>query len=508
MGFNTDLDTEALESQREAGPSGVNIQNIDRNIALQQSRAISHDCEGSRCICQRYENGELAVVVMNQNRGQNQEWEDVYQNVRRGRNFQNRSGCCNPNHPNLNPNYQNPVDLVRTPGRQHEPEENIYERLDNDEDESDNVEVGSDENLERFQNSIDNHTYERINNRPWYRNYIESRDLSQYDQPRNFYFEASRNMRSQFCPYRMNRLGRNCFSTENIAIASYRRHIYQSGRNCTCPFCRHLCHQCFNLHDRLRYQDSGHTVSFANSRHYIYQVSRNCRCSFCRGDSPCSRFPLSSNRIEEYLRRECQCRDPVNCTCGNRFFSNSNSAIYVGRLDFEQLMNTHLYASPSIYIGRMERSLVANLTVSSGSSSNASTESSGSSGNASAYNELRSAMNRPLSQNNPSTSSVRCQHTCDDSCIRNQGGSVSANVCQFLGRCERTDCQHGGRVSVHWWFINKWLPSWGFQNSDRSADRSTERNTETFQGEGGPSEQQQDSDSEEPERLGYNYSAN
>ncbi|XP_033230534.1 uncharacterized protein LOC117181705 [Belonocnema kinseyi] len=472
---------------------------------------------------------------MNQNRNaSNQERDDAYQNVGRGnRSFQNRQNG-NQNHPNLNPNYQNPVDLIRNYQRyrqQQEPEENIYERLDND-DENDDVEVLRNENLASLQNSSDNHTYERIDDRSVYRagpqnrnnlpiannlpgpnvlNEIEARNFSHYDQPRNLYLESARTLRSQFCPYQLGRLARNCFSTENITYASYRRYVYQVGRNCSCPVCRHLCHQCFNMHDRLRYQDPGNSATLGSSRNYIYQVARSCKCTFCRGEFPYSRFPINSNRLVESLRRECECRDPGNCP---RCLS-SNSAIYIGR--FDQSVNNPIYGNPTIYIGRAERSCASGLNslASGGVSANAdsasasastsgsnSTSSSNPVAVSSASNESTSSSARATaSQNVPSSSAasvypvnnaVNRHHICDDSCIRNQG-NLNSGVCQFLERCERAECQHAGRLSLHWWFVNKWLPSWVTQNADRNSERNVESNPKIEE----PPEQP-DSDSEDP----------
>ncbi|XP_024939156.1 uncharacterized protein LOC112494110 [Cephus cinctus] len=452
---------------------------------------------------------------MNQNRNaSNQDRGDEgYQNTGRvHRLYQNRP--LGQNHPNLNPNYQNPVDLIRNYNRdrqlQQEPEENIYERLDDDDDEV----VVSERNLpNNFANcrSEDNHTYERIDNRFWYRGGInnsrnnnshnphvpgpsalhdlDSRNFGQYDQPRNVYLDASRGISSQQCLSRLGRLGRNCFSTENIASTSNRRYIYQLGHNCMCQFCRHLdaryiCHYCHTMHDRLRYQDAGNTGTIGNSRHYIYQVSRNCRCAFCRGESPYARFPINSARLSESFRRDCHCRNSANCTCRNRFLSSSNPAIYIGRIDraaIAQTVNNPLYANPTIYVGRIERSCVAGLNnLAAGSNS---TDSSASTLNPSTSNSngdpCTSGTSRSIASTsgNPSTSnasvcpvnrSAERQHTCDDSCIRNPTGN-SAGVYQFLGRCEKADCQHG-RVSVHWWFVNKWLSPWMPQNSDRNPE--------------------------------------
>ena len=337
-------------------------------------------------------------------------------------------------------------------------------------------------------------------------NKIEARNFGHYDQPRNLYLESTRNIRSQFCPYQLGRLGRNCFSTENISYASYRRYVHQVGRNCSCQVCRHLCHQCFNIQDRLRYPDPGNAGTFGNSRNYIYQVARSCRCTFCRGEFTYSRFPVNSNRFVESLRRECQCRDPGNCPqC-----LSINSGIYIGRLD--QSVNNPIYGNTTIYIGRVDRSCVSGLNslASGGVSLNSDTVSASPSSSSSNSVAVSSASNDPststgrsiANQNIPSTSvasdypvnnAVNRHHTCDDSCIRNQG-NLNSGVCQFLGRCERADCQHAGRLPLHWWFVNKWLPSWVTQNADRN---NTERNVEPNPKIEEPPDPQ-DSDSEDP----------
>ncbi|KAG7205534.1 hypothetical protein KM043_007512 [Ampulex compressa] len=485
---NTDPGAEISEPSREAGPSGVQVQNPEQN-PLQQYRGGGHDCQGSRCVCQRYENGELAVVVMNQNRG-NQERDDGYQNTGRGaRGFQNRPSGAVQIHPNLNPNYQNPVDLIRNYNRnrqQQEPEENIYERLDNDDDDEHNNRevVRNDPSNQNNQNNVDNHTYERIDDRPScsgrahsrsykfhvlnhvpgpsFLNDTESRNLGQYDQPRHIYLDSSR-LGSQFC--RLGRLGRNCFSTENIAYASSRRSIHPLGYGCTCPFCRHLdgryiCQHCHSLHNRLRYQDG---TGFGNSRHYIYQLSRSCRCPFCRGEYPYVK--LGANRSAESFRMDCHCRNAPGCSCRSKALPNSSSAIHIGRyLDWMNRggpsVNNPLYAT--IHIGRVDRSC-ASTSGDPGASTSATINEPGTSSN------LRSI----FPAQNPSSSTVchmgrtsERQHTCDDSCIRNQPSNL-AGICQFVGRCERAECNHG-RLSVHWWFVNKWLPVWSGQ--DRSME--------------------------------------
>ncbi|XP_071633720.1 uncharacterized protein [Temnothorax longispinosus] len=483
-----------------------------------QNRGASHNCQGPRCVCQRYENGELAAVIMNQGRN-NQEREDGYQNVGHvARVFQNR-----PNngtlqiHPNLNPNYQNPIDLIRNYNRrlQQQPqqqqqqqqqgsEENIYERLDNDDDEDDDesAEVPRNESLaQNNQGNIDNHMYERIGERiscssrthcHYYKyhvpahsflNDVESaRNVSQYDQPRHIYIDYSR-LSSNIHQSSLSRLGRNCFSTENIAYASTKRSLHPIVYNCTCHYCRnvdarYMCHHCHNLYNRLRYQDNA-----ANSRHYVYQVSRNCRCPFCRGEYSYAKFPAL--RAAELLKMEgCHCRNPANCTCRSKAPSDPNSTIYIGRyLDWinraGQSVNNPLYAM--IHVGRMDRPSMSGHGNASNGGNGADPGPSTSSGNATSnarFNEpssssvLRSVFAPGASTSNapicPVNRYVEHQHTCDDSCIRSQSGSLTG-ICQFLGRCERTECNHG-RLSVHWWFVNKWLPLWNSHNLDRNVD--------------------------------------
>lgn len=480
-----------------------------------QNRGASHNCQGPRCVCQRYENGELAAVIMNQGRN-NQEREDGYQNAGHAasRAFpQNRpSNNTLQIHPNLNPNYQNPIDLVRNYRRlqqqQQEPEENIYERLDNDDDEdnNENAEVPRNEPLaQNNQNNGDNHTYERIHERiscssrthcHYYKYHVPAhsflndvegtRNANQYDQPRHIYIDYSR-LSSNFHQSSLNRLGRNCFSTENIAYASTRRSAHPFAYNCTCPYCRHadvryICHHCNNLHNRLRYQDA------TNSRHYVYQVSRNCRCPFCRGEYSYAKLPMNALRAAELFKMECcHCRNPANCTCRGKILSDSNSAIYIGRyLDWinrtGQSVNNPLYAM--IHVGRMDR---ASMLPGHGNASNSGNPPSGADPGPSTSSNA--ASNTRFGESNPSsilrsvfapgasTSNasicpvnryVERQHTCDDSCIRSQSGNL-AGICQLLGRCERTECNHG-RLSVHWWFVNKWLPLWNSHNLDRNVD--------------------------------------
>lgn len=506
---NTDPSGETSDHSREAGPSGMQVQNADQNV-LQHYRGAGHNCQGSRCVCQRYENGELAAVVMNQNRN-NQERDDNYQDAGRGpRGFQNRPGGSVQAYPNLNPNYQNPVDLIHNYNRNRqaqEPEENIYERLDNDDDGNDenNVQVGRNES-QNNQNNVAGHMYERIDDRYSYSgrtysrcyryhvlnhiavsnflNDTESRNLNHYDQPRQIYLDSSR-LSNQFCQTRLGRLGRNCFSTVNIAYASTGRTIYPLGYNCMCWFCRHLdtrylCHHCHTLHNRLRYQDE----LADNSRHYIYQLPRTCRCPFCRGEYSYVKLPFTSCRHTESLRMECQCRNPNNCSCRCKVLSNCNSATQLGRyLDLINRtgpsVNNPLYAT--IHIGRPCVSTLGN-TAGGGNLSNSvdpGVSTSNASAPASANNEPSTSSNaRPtFSPHNPSTShasvcsanrSAERQHTCDDSCIRNHSGSV-AGTCQFLGRCERVECNHG-RLSVHWWVINKWLSPWNPHHFDRNVD--------------------------------------
>ncbi|XP_043259801.1 uncharacterized protein LOC122401628 [Colletes gigas] len=496
---------------------------------LQQYRGVGHNCQGPRCVCQRYENGELAAVVMNQNRS-NQERDDSYQNVSRGsRAFQNRLGGSVQVYPNLNPNYQNPVDIVRNYNRNRqpqEPEENIYERLDNDDDDenADNREVGRNEPVAQNQNNLGDHTYERIDDRyscanrmysrcykyhilnhiavPNFLNDVEPRSSNQYDQPRQIYLDSSR-LSSQFCQNRLGRLGRNCFSTENIAYASTGRTVYPLGYSCMCSFCRHLdsrylCQHCHNLHNRLRYQDG----LAGNSRHYIYQLPRNCRCPFCRGEYSYVKLPVTSCRSAEPWRMECHCRNPSNCSCRCKVLANCNSTTQVGRyLDWINRsgpsVNNPLYAT--IHIGRPCVSALGNAANGGNSvEPGASTSNASASASASVANEPGTSSNvRPMfSPNNPSTSrasvcsanrATERQHTCDDSCIRNQSGSV-AGICQFFGRCERAECNHS-RLSVHWWVVNKWLPSWNPNNFDRNMDAVPAMEEE--------SRNQHDSDSDE-----------
>ncbi|XP_026824942.1 uncharacterized protein LOC113561826 [Ooceraea biroi] len=481
-----------------------------------QNRGASHNCQGPRCVCQRYENGELAAVMMNQGRS-NQEREDGYQNTgHASRAFPNRAGNAPQVHPNLNPNYQNPIDLVRNYNRrqqQQEPEENIYERLDNEDDEDgdENAEVPRNESLAQNNqgNHADNHAYERLGERiscssrihcryykyhglnqvpaPSFLNDVDgARNASQYDQPRHIYIDYSR-LSGNLHQNSLSRLGRNCFSTENIAYASTRRSVQPLVYNCTCPYCRHvdaryICHHCHNLHNRLRqYQDAG------NSRHYVYQVARNCRCPFCRGEFPYTKLPASALRAAELFKMECcHCRNPGSCTCRGKIPLDSNSAIYFGRyLDWinrtGQSVNNPLYAM--IHVGRMDRASLpghGNAGMSNGGSqpnaadpgpSTSNGVSSARFNDSNASSILRSIFAPGSSASNasicPVNRYVERQHTCDDSCIRSQSGSL-AGICQLLGRCERTECNHG-RLSVHWWFVNKWLPMWNSHNLDRNS---------------------------------------
>nr|XP_033340712.1 uncharacterized protein LOC117228817 [Megalopta genalis] len=473
---------------------------------LQQYRGAGHNCQGPRCVCQRYENGELAAVVMNQNRS-NQERDDNYQNTgRNARGFQNRLGGLAQGYSNLNPNYQNPIDLVHNYNRNrqpHESEENIYERLDNDDDDENNENNGEASRNEPIaQNNQDDHMYERIDDRyscsgriysrcykyhilnhiaiPNFLYDMESRNSSQYDQPRQIYLDSR--LSSQCCQNRLDRLGRNCFSTENIAHTSTGRTIYPLGYNCMCSFCRHLdprylCHHCHNLHNRSRYQDG----PAGNSRHVIYQLPRNCRCPFCRGEYSYVKLPVTSCRPPEFWRMECYCRNPSNCSCRSKVLSNCNSTTQVGKyLDWIDRagpsVNNPLYAT--IHIGRPCVSPAGNLAA--GSSVDPGPSTSGASTSAAAANEPSTSSNiRPIfSSHNPSTSrgsvcsanrsTAKRQHTCDDSCIRNQSGGI-AGICQFFGRCERAECNHG-RLSVHWWYVNKWLLPWSPHIFDRNVD--------------------------------------
>lgn len=451
---------------------------------------------------------------MNQGRS-NQEREDGYQNAGHvSRAFQNRPNNSTLQiHPNLNPNYQNPIDLIRNYNRrlqqqqqqQQEPEENIYERLDNDEDEdvAENAEVPRNESLaQNNQGNADNHMYERIGERiscssrahcHYYKYHVpahsflndmeSARNVSQYDQPRHIYIDYSR-LSSNIHQSSLSRLGRNCFSTENIAYASTKRSVHPIVYNCTCPYCRnvdarYVCHHCHTLYNRLRYQDT------ANSRHYVYQVSRNCRCPFCRGEYSYAKLPAL--RAAELLKMECcHCRNPANCTCRNKAPSDPNSTIYIGRyLDWinrtGQSVNNPLYAM--IHVGRMDRTSVSSHgnASNSGNSPNGTDPGPSTSGNATSnarFNEpssssvLRSVFAPGASTSNapvcPVNRYVEHQHTCDDSCIRSQSGNLTG-ICQLLGRCERTECNHG-RLSVHWWFVNKWLPLWNSHNLDRNVD--------------------------------------
>jgi len=475
-----------------------------------QNRGASHNCQGPRCVCQRYENGELAAVMMNQGRN-NQEREDGYQNANHvPRAFQNRVNNTPQVHPNLNPNYQNPIDLIRNYNRrpqQQEPEENIYERLDNEDDEDDdeNAEVSRNESqVQNNQGNADNHTYERIDERMscsnrtncrYYKhhglNHVpasslndadDARNASQYDQPRHIYIDYSR-LSGNFYQNSLNRLGRNCFSTENIAYASTRRSVQPLVYNCTCPYCRHMdtryvCHHCHNLHNKLRYQDAGNS-----GRHYVYQIARNCRCPFCRGEYPYMKLPTNALRAAELFKMEyCYCRNPANCTCRGKIPLDSNSAIHFGRyLDWinrtGQSVNNPLYAM--IHVGRMDRASIPGHGNASngGNQTNAADPGPSTSNgmpNARFNNPNSSSTSRSVFAPGASTSNASVcpvnrhmerQHTCDDSCIRSQSGNL-AGICQVLGRCERTECNHG-RLSVHWWFVNKWLPLWNSHNLDR-----------------------------------------
>ncbi|XP_063989970.1 uncharacterized protein LOC135169164 [Diachasmimorpha longicaudata] len=385
--------------------------------------------QGSRCVCQRYENGELVVATMN---NRNPEPDNNYQNPRsHQRIYQNRP-------PNLNPHYQNPVDLVHNHNqlrRQNEPEENIYERLDNDDEVNEILEVR--------RNDQNDHMYERIDNRSWSRGNQVSRNINPIlafeRNSRDIYFQ------NPSCLSRLGNLSRNCFSTDNVAMATNGRLVYQFGQ-CMCQFCMrlpfiryHICQQCNTF-------NSGNYG--ANSRHYIYQVSRNCRCAFCRGEYS-YRFPINARGLVESLR--CQCRNPSNCSCRGRLLSSSNSAIYIGRIDRIGSVNNPLYANPSVYVGRIERNAGAGGEgVAEGGVEVAAGE-PGPSGEARA---------QPASSVCNVSNAADRQHTCDDSCIRGQGG-----ICQFA-RTERPECH--GRFSYNWWFGNRWLAGWG------SADRGTE----------------------------------
>jgi len=444
---------------------------------------------------------------MNQGRN-NQEREDGYQNADHVRAFQNRPNSSMLQiHPNLNPNYQNPIDLIRNYNhrlqqqqQQQEPEENIYERLDNDDNEDDeSAEIPRNESLAQNNQDIilDNHMYERIGERissnrvhcHYYKYHVpahsflndmeNARNVSQYDQPRHIYIDYSR-LSSNIHQNSLSRLGRNCFSTENIAYASTKRSVHPIVYNCTCPYCRnvdtrYVCHHCHNLYNRLRYQNT------ANSRHYVYQVSRHCRCPFCRGEYSYAKFPTL--RATELLKMECcHCRNPANCICRNKASSDLNSTIIGRYLDWinrtGQSVNNPLYAM--IHVGRMDRAFVSGNTSNNGNSSNSVDPSPSTSGNATnaRFNEpSSSSVLRSVSTPGASTSNapiypinryIEHQHTCDDSCIRSQSGNLTG-ICHVLGKCERTECNHS-RLSVHWWFVNKWLPLWNSHNLDRNVD--------------------------------------
>lgn len=478
-------------------------------VCQQYRGVVNHNCQGPRCVCQRYENGELAAVIMNQGRN-NQEREDGYQNTI-SRNFPNRNANSVQIHPNLNPNYQNPIDLIRNYNRgrlqqQELEEENIYERLDNEEEDDDNEEDddaqasrNESSSVQNNQNHTDDHTYERIDDRisscnrmhchaykyhmlNHMHNFLSNTTegarnmISQYDQPRHINLDYSRSNNHSY-QNSLSRLGRNCFSTENIVYASTRQRsippfVYS---NCVCPYCRQMqlidnarntCHYCHNTHNRLRYQDAA-----ASFRHYLFQLSRNCKCSFCRGEYPYSKLPTKNAlRAAEFFRTEsCHCRNPINCaTCRNKIPSDSVFGRY---LDY-QSVNNPLYAA--IQAGRLDRGAFIYGQAGPSRSNNGATSNA----------RINDSVNpSSLSQHavlaaNASTSSVSIcpvnrryaerQHTCDDSCIRNQSGNL-ARICQLLGRCERAECNHG-RLSVHWWFVNKWLPSSNVQNTDRNID--------------------------------------
>lgn len=504
-----DPDSEQSEQLREqAGPSGAQEQNNGGY------RVAGHDCEGSRCLCRRYENGELAAMI-NQGRNQN---DDLYRNVGR-----NARGIYQNNRPpnnqqvqgHLNPNYQRPIDFVRNNNNRQEPEENIYERLDNDEDNArDNEPDNNDPDPQ------EDHMYERIDDGPWWRgaanphnnNYQrpnDDRNVNQYDRPRN---------QDRACLDRLSWLGRNCFSTENIANASTNsRYVYHLGATCLCPFCRHsdarnFCQYYHNLRDRLRNYDGnyGESLAAASRQYAAYQGARRCSCAFCRGDALYAKFPIAASRLAGEASR-----NPVgNRMCRSGIISDSNSAIYFGRLERDGVgdsVNNPLYASPTFYIGRIERpqcpagrsgsppsndnsqaegippapaapkppttssdsrAIYAVPSTSTGITHEAPTTTVRSIFSSFAPSTSRVTGNQPSTSNNsgpiiPVNRIIGRQHTCDDSCIRNRVGNV-AGVCQFLGRSDRSD--YHGRVSVHWWFVNKWLPQWGLQNSERNND--------------------------------------
>ncbi|XP_014479073.1 PREDICTED: uncharacterized protein LOC106746721 [Dinoponera quadriceps] len=430
------------------------------------------------------------------NQGRNNQENGAYQNVAHAaaRRFQNRPCNNTPQQPPQQP-----------PQQQQEPEENIYERLDNDDDEDDGANARDAPRNESLAPNNPDHMYERIGERiscsgrahcPGYRyhrlNHVSAhsflndvdgaRNASQYDQLRHIYLDYSR-LSGNLCQSSLSRLGRNCFSTENIAYASTRRSVHPFVyNNCTCSYCRHvdaryLCQHCHNLHNRLRYQEAA-----ATSRHYVYQLSRNCRCPFCRGEYPYTKFPINGPRAAELFRMECcHCRNPASCSCRGKIPSDASSAIYIGRyLDWisrtGQSVNNPLYAT--IHVGRIDRASGSNAS-NSGSNQPADPGPSTSNNATSRFNEPNSSILRSVfapaaaaSTSNaficPVNRYVERQHTCDDSCIRGQSSGL-AGICQLLGRCERTECNHG-RLSVHWWFVNKWLPMWNSHHLERNVD--------------------------------------
>ncbi|KAK0179087.1 hypothetical protein PV327_007910 [Microctonus hyperodae] len=479
----------------------------------------------------------MSRMNRNQERCQQQQQQQQNNRVYNNRIYQNRQQ-------NLNQHYQNPdfLRIIRELNRNRElqeHEENIYERLDSDDDDDDNdvnniiVDNNFEEINESDRNEINNgdHTYERIDNRPWYRGNINSRanncngtnnfsaassssstssaiiwNTNRYDTPRDFYLSNNDCFNNRFVG-----LSRNCFSTDNVALATNGRYVYHVGHNCMCQFCTrlpfiryHICQRCNSFHDRLRCYDSGNPTDSlsGNTRHYIYQVSRSCRCSYCRGEYSFPRFPISASRLVDSLRRgDCQCRNSTNCSCRNRMFSSSNSAIYIGRIGFVQSVNNPLYANPTIYVGRLERpscsassinqeggaiasgSSGADVNINEPSTSSASQSIANTSSTPSVTADAGPSVEQRINSNPgpsnvlvlPINNIVDRQHTCDDSCIRNHPNNVSVGggLCQFVNRTERSECHSsgaaGGRISYHWWFVNRWLPPWGSQN-ERNSD--------------------------------------
>lgn len=371
-----------------------------------------HDCQGFRCICQRYENGDFAAAIFGRNHLNNQE-DNNYENVPRLRN--------RPPLVNVNPNYQNPIDLIRhydnnrpRPRRQDQDiEENIYERLDEDEDdaeEHENVELVMPQNNNVNRNN--DHTYERISQSHYY-----------YDRPRQFRtFDI------------VGRLGRNCFSSDNIACVSsfptFVKSIYNSNNYCGRQ--HYVCHRCCH-NNRSRY--------FIDPRNYqTYQPSRNCNCLFCRRQfSAYVKLHLAESSKRKDYQQYRQHRNFINCHFCAKKLSQRTSTINRNVDWVESGLDNPLYAT--IRISRINNLIDTNApSTSNGSSSSASV----------------CQLNRHLPK--------RRRHTCDDSCIRNSSGNAVA-------MCERgADCNRGRLHFVHWWFLNKWLPSWNSIYSERNLD--------------------------------------